>query len=122
MHADDNAGINSKPSMWPTTTARTLNPAVGFPPTLLDRGQAERTLTTLKERLLRTMLPVGMDEQQARFLRLAAGEAEALAWLTPFPHLFLPVLLEEKLDAAQQYVARQRSARVPKHQFSGVVG
>jgi len=89
---------------------------------LLDRGQAEWALTTLKERLLRTMLPMGMDEEQTRFLRLAAGEAEALAWLTPFPNLFLPVLLEEKLDAAKQYVARETSARIPRHQFSGVAG
>jgi len=44
-------------------------------------------------------------------LRLAAIEAEALAWLTPFPHLFLPVLLEEKLDAARQYVTRQDQVR-----------
>jgi hypothetical protein len=104
------------------TTARTVNPTIGFPPTLPDRGQAERALTTLKERLLRTMLPMGMDEEQTRFLRLAAGEAEALAWLTPFPHLFLPVLLEEKLSAAKQYVTRQGSARVPRHQFSRVAG
>lgn len=29
-------------------------------------------MTTLKERLLRTMLPMGIDEEQIRFLRLAA--------------------------------------------------
>ncbi|MCL4179339.1 MAG: hypothetical protein KJ072_16550 [Verrucomicrobia bacterium] len=99
-----------------------MNPTIGFPPTLPDRRQAEWALTTLKERLIRTMLPMGMDEEQTRFLRLAAGEAEALAWLTPFPHLFLPVLLEEKLSAAKQYVTRQRSARILKHQFSGIAG
>jgi hypothetical protein len=50
--------------------------------------------------------PDANDAWQLRFLHLAAGEAEALAWLTPFPHLFLPLLLEEKLDAAKRYLAR----------------
>src|SRR5437899_12579604 len=29
----------------------------------------------------------------------AIVEAEALAWLTPYPHLFLPVLAEEKVQS-----------------------
>jgi hypothetical protein len=44
------------------------------------------------------------------------------AWLTPFPHLVLPVLSEEKLNAAKQYVTRQGNARIPRRQFFGVAG
>ena len=83
----------------------------------------ERVTRNLKARLLAMALPtIGGDPNHLKLLRLAAGEAEALAWLTPFPHLFLPVLLEEKIDTVRQYVARQERARVPRHQFSVVAG
>jgi hypothetical protein len=61
--------------------------------------------------LLDAALPKIGDQGQLRLLRLAAGEAEALAWSTPFPHLFLPVLLDEKLDAVRRYLARQAGFR-----------
>ena len=40
--------------------------------------------------------------------RLALTEAEALAWQTPYPHLFFPLLAEEKAALANQWSARQR--------------
>jgi hypothetical protein len=45
---------------------------------------------------------------EERFLRLALNEAEALAWQTPYPHLFFPVLAEEKAASMKQWSARQR--------------
>jgi hypothetical protein len=39
---------------------------------------------------------------------LALNEAEALAWQTPYPHLFFPMLAEEKAASVKQWSARQR--------------
>jgi hypothetical protein len=44
-------------------------------------------------------------------VRYAVNEADALAAFTPFPSLFLPVLAEEKVQAASQWNARQRAIR-----------
>jgi hypothetical protein len=41
-------------------------------------------------------------------VRQAATEAEALAWATSYPLLFLPVLVEEKIEGARQWANRQR--------------
>jgi hypothetical protein len=49
------------------------------------------------------------DESEAflRFVRLAVNDAESLAWSTPYAHLFLPVLVEEKIQYARQWADRQ---------------
>lgn len=49
---------------------------------------------------------LGLNGQE-RLLHSALNEAEALAWQTPYPHLFFPVLAEEKVRAARRWVARQ---------------
>ncbi len=41
------------------------------------------------------------------FVRLAVNEAESLACATPYAHLFLPVLAEEKIRSARQWASRQ---------------
>jgi hypothetical protein len=87
----------------PATNDNTLTP----PTTGLDRRRVERALGVLTRRLLDAALPKMGDQGQLRLLRLAAGEAEALAWLTPFPLLVLPELLREKLAATDRYVTRQ---------------
>ena len=46
-----------------------------------------------------------------RLLRLALNEAEAVAWQTPFPHLFFPELAYEKAAAVSRWAARQRLVR-----------
>ena len=73
----------------------------------LGRGRTEQALTELKERLLRSAQRGARDVEQEKLMRLAAGEAEALAWLTAYPLLVLPVLLEEKVHAAKRYYALQ---------------
>ena len=50
-------------------------------------------------------------EAQRHLLHLALNEAEALAWLTPFPHLLFPVLAEEKATALKHWAARQRTVQ-----------
>jgi hypothetical protein len=71
------------------------------------RKRSAITLADLKAQLLARAINNAADETVARLFRLAAGEAEALAWQTPFPLLFLPVLLEEKLDAVHRYATHQ---------------
>jgi hypothetical protein len=75
----------------------------------LDRRLAARALSRLRRRLLQTTLPAATGRGHARLLRLAASEAEALAWQAGFPLLLLPVLLEEKLETVHRYAARQIS-------------
>jgi hypothetical protein len=46
-----------------------------------------------------------------QLLRQALNEAEALAWQTPYPHLFFPALAQEKAQAVGRWAFRQRSVR-----------
>jgi len=72
------------------------------------RGAAETELEQLKARLLAPLLEKSADQRGSEPLRHAANEAAGLAWFTPFPLLFFPALLEEKVYAAQRQGARQR--------------
>ena len=56
----------------------------------------------------------GGSEVQPRWVRLALNEAEAQAWLTPFPDLLFPVLAEEKASMLHSWAARQRTLLRPK--------
>jgi hypothetical protein len=75
------------------------------------RGALENELEQLKARLLGPLLDASADPAQSEPLRRAANEAAGLAWFTPFPLLFFPALLEEKVYAAQRQEARQRRIR-----------
>jgi len=46
-------------------------------------------------------------------LQLALGEAEALAWQTPFPQLVFQDLAEEKARSVVSWISRQRLVRSP---------
>ncbi len=50
-----------------------------------------------------------------KLLKSAMNEAEALAWQTPYPHLFFPVLAEEKAAAVQRWAAHQREVHAREH-------
>lgn len=80
-------------------------PAVPF------RGTQETELDSLKARLLQELLEQAPHQQLYAPLRRAANEAAGLAWFTPFPLLFFPVLLEEKARMALRQGARQRCIR-----------
>jgi hypothetical protein len=75
------------------------------------RGAVETELEQLKERLLGPLLNASTDPAEGAPLRRAANEAAGLAWITPFPLLVFPVLLEEKVSAAQRQEARQQQIR-----------
>ena len=60
---------------------------------------------------LRVRIWKSADPEQSAPLQRAANEAAGLAWFTPFPLLFFPALLEEKIYAAQRQEARQQQIR-----------
>jgi len=72
-----------------------------------DRKAASAAFTVFKDSLLEPAIAEIKDERLARIYRLAAIEAEALAWQTPCPFLFLPALLEEKLEEVRRYALQQ---------------
>lgn len=78
-------------------------------PTSLARGRTEAELDRLTDRLLRPILEEANDVTLVDSLRRAGNEAAAAAWLTPFPLLFLPALLEEKTTKASTHVERQKA-------------
>ena len=74
-------------------------------------------LAAFKERLLADALRKERDSKLRNWLRLAAGEAEALAWQTPCPLLVLPSLVEEKLEATRKYAHQQAKIRSRRFRF-----
>ncbi|MFO1499534.1 MAG: hypothetical protein U1G07_14270 [Verrucomicrobiota bacterium] len=65
----------------------------------------------LKTRLLQPVLHGVTDPALHRQLRLAGNEAAAVAWTTPYPLLFLPMLLEEKAEEVHDYKSHQAAVR-----------
>ncbi len=86
-------------------------PAVRFNvKTVPVRPAQTAELEQLKNRLLGGLSNGVIDEKSRELLRRAANDAAALVWLTGWPLLLFPLLLEEKVRAAQ--VQQQRQARV----------
>ena len=75
-----------------------------IPPT--EWVQAE-TFAALKDRLLGEALRETNHPQLRERYQWAALDAAALAFATPWPSLFFPVLFGEKKLAAQQWLRRQ---------------
>jgi len=70
--------------------------------------QARERANTLKGRLVRRLAAEGGGRVPEPIFRQATAEAEALAWSTSYPLLFLPVLMEEKVEGARRWANRQR--------------
>ena len=99
-----------------TATTQTLkvnfdSQAVAFPVEIVRIRPAGDALESLQQTLLAAHLKEVADPMQAVWLRRAAAEATALAFSQPFPTLFLPELLAEKVSAARQYLSRQEQVR-----------
>jgi hypothetical protein len=75
------------------------------------RGAVEAQLDRLKDGLLLQLLNETPEPEFNALLRRAANEAAALAWLTPFPLLLFPVLLEEKVQTARKQATKQARVR-----------
>jgi len=74
------------------------------------RAIQETGLERLKNRLLREFLYEARPGANV-YVRRAANEAAALAWVTPYPLLVFPALFEEKAGAALLQVERQKDVR-----------
>jgi hypothetical protein len=59
-----------------------------------------------------------LDEQQ---VRQVVNEADALAAITSFPGLFLPMLAEEKIRAVAKWEARQQQVRSRRPAFTAAI-
>jgi hypothetical protein len=75
------------------------------------RGTDENELERLKSRLLRATLENVASPSLIPFIRRAANEAAALAWLEPHPLLVFPALFEEKTAAARKQHHKQNLIR-----------
>jgi hypothetical protein len=75
------------------------------------RALEETELEHLKNRLLVGTLN-GLNEPEVNpYVRRAANEAAALAWVTRYPLLTFPALFEEKVENALLYAERQTDVR-----------
>jgi len=75
------------------------------------RAREEAEFERLKERLLAERLEERGEPQLVSYLRRAANEAAALAWVTRYPLLVFPALFEEKAGTALLRAERQEQIR-----------
>jgi hypothetical protein len=61
--------------------------------------------------LLLEWLEAIVDARLNSYLRRAANEAAALAWVTPYPLLVFPALFEEKAEMVHERAERQKQVR-----------
>ena len=99
------------PTLFGPETRFAVRPAPPAP----FRALEENGLETLKERLLRARLETLPRTGFNGYVRRAANEAAALAWVSAYPTLVFPALFEEKaetalLQAEKQERVRERSA------------
>lgn len=68
---------------------------------------SSQELARLKDRLLSVLLWETEDEQLRERYRWAAEDAAGLAFSTPWPSLFFPVLFAEKVAYVREWADRQ---------------
>lgn len=95
------------PTRFGPDTEFAVNPAPATPFRFVQENQFER----LKKRLLVERLFELVNSTLNGYVRRAANEAAALAWLTPYPLLVFPTLFEEKADLALRQAERQEAVR-----------
>ena len=76
----------------------------------LFRRTQETELERLKNRLVREKLQ-DLNPLENSGVRRAANEAEALAWITPYPLLVFPTLFDEKTADFRRVARRQEIVR-----------
>ena len=75
------------------------------------RGAHDDGLERLKRRLLLECLDALAEPRFNAYVRRAANEAAALAWVTPYPLLVFPGLFEERTRGLLRQAARQDDVR-----------
>jgi hypothetical protein len=101
-----NANYRRVPTRFAPETRFEVKPV----PPATFRATQETELERLKNRLLLQFLSDANPEFSG-YVRRAANEAAALAWVTPFPLLVFPELFEEKTETALLQAAKQISVR-----------
>lgn len=72
------------------------------------RAAQESKFGRLKDRLLDERVEAESNPELIKYLRRAANEAAALAWVTAYPLLVFPGLFDEKAAAVRLQAWRQR--------------
>lgn len=84
------------------------------------RDVHETRFERLKHELLEERLAEVWNPEHNSWLRRAANEAAALAWVTPYPLLVFPALFTEKAEAALLYAERQNHVRTASRELLAV--
>ena len=98
-----NKNYKRVPTRFAPETRFELRPAPPAPSQAAQQTQLEQ----LKTQLLLERLETAAEPACNLYLRRAASEAAALAWVTPYPLLVFPALFEEKAEAALAQAERQ---------------
>ena len=98
-----NANYRRVPTRFGPETRFDVKPAPAAPFRAVQENQFER----LKNLLLDERLEALPDPTFNSYVRAAANDAAALAWVTPYPLLVFPTLFEEKADSALQLAEKQ---------------
>ena len=101
------ANYRRVPTRFGPETSFELKPVPAAPFRAVQENRFER----LKNVLLDERLEELLDPTFNSYLRNAANEAAALAWVTPYPLLVFPALFEEKVERALLQAERQESVR-----------
>lgn len=86
-------------------------------PAVPSRGETERDLESLKNKLMEKLLSEVPINTPFDRIRQAVSEATTLAWMTSYPLLVLPALIEEKVETARLKAGRQAHIREKSSHF-----
>lgn len=103
--------MNNEYRRVPTTFGPETRFEVRPAPPAPFRRLEESRFELLRNRLVAERLAELWEVDANSLVRRAANEAEALAWVTPYPALVFPVLFEEKIEAALLRTERQEQVR-----------
>jgi hypothetical protein len=103
MKGKMNANYRRVPTRFGPETRFELKPV----PVAPFRAVQETKFERLKNGLLDQRLGELLDPAFNSYVRSAANEAAALAWVTPYPLLVFPALFEEKADSALLFAEKQ---------------
>jgi hypothetical protein len=91
------------PTRFGPETRFELKPVPAAPFRAVQENRFERLKNVLLDERLEELLEPTFNS----YLRNAANEAAALAWVTPYPLLVFPALFEEKADSALKSAEKQ---------------
>ena len=97
------ANYRRVPTRFGPETRFELKPVPAAPFRAVQETKFER----LKDELLDDRIEQLLDPTCNSYVRSAANEAAALAWVTPYPLLVFPTLFEEKADSALELAEKQ---------------